>query len=291
TTFYFRKEFYLDFDLASVDSLEISVILDDGAVFYLNGMEVLRLGIDGVMGQDNVYYDQCANRSVSRPSCEGPFLVSAESLRQGGNLIAVEVHQSSDDDADDVLFGLELDTTITQIVQQDDQLQNQLALLQGLRITEIMYNPIKGSDYEFIELKNVGTQMLDLTGVRFSRGIRFTFPEIMLNPAEYVVVVSNMSSFRSSYGSEARIAGEYEGKLNNDGESILLQLPELVKAAILRFTYDDSWIPGTDGQGYSLVIQDPHSPASTWSSSSSWVRSVDLNGSPGFSNNDILQAR
>ncbi len=282
TTFYFRKEFYLYFDLASVDSLEISAILDDGAVFYLNGMEVLRLGIDGVMGQNDVYYDQCANRSVSRPSYEGPFLVSAESLRQGGNLIAVEVHQSSDDDADDVLFGLELDTTITQIVQQDEQLQNQLALLQGLRITEIMYNPIKGSDYEFVELKNVGTQILDLTGVRFSRGIRLTFPEIMLDPAEYVVVVSNMSSFRSSYGSEARIAGEYEGKLDNGGESILLQLPEPAKAAILRFTYDDSWVPETDGQGYSLVIQDPHSPASTWSSSKSWARSVDLNGSPGF---------
>ena len=191
------------------------------------------------------------------------------------------MHQSSDDDADDVLFGLELDVAITETLQQDGQLQNQLALLQGLRITEIMYNPIKGSDYEFIELKNVGTQMLDLTGVRFSRGIRFTFPEIMLAPAEYIVVVRNISSFRSSYGGEARIAGEYEGKLNNGGESILLQLPEPTKAAILRFTYDDSWVPETDGQGYSLVIQDPHSLASTWSSSKSWARSTDLNGSPG----------
>ena len=281
TTFYFRKEFYLDFDMASVDSLEISAILDDGAVFFLNGVEVLRLGVDRVMGQDNVYYDQYANRSISRPSYEGPFLVSAESLRRGGNLMAVEVHQSSDEDADDVLFGLELDVTITQILRQDDQLQNQLALLRGLRITEIMYRPIKGSDYEFIELTNVGTEPLDLTGVRFSRSIRFTFPEIMLDPAEHIVVVSNMSSFRSSYGSEARIAGEYEGKLNNGGESILLQLPEPTKAAILRFRYDDSWLPETDGQGYSLVIQEPHAPANTWSSSGSWRRSADLSGSPG----------
>jgi hypothetical protein len=195
--------------------------------------------------------------------------------------MAVEVHQSSDDDADDVLFGLELDVTITQTLQQDDQLQNQLALLQGLRITEIMYHPIKGSDYEFIELKNVGTEPLDLTGVRFSRGIRFTFPEIMLDPAEYIIVVSNMSAFRSSYGSEARIAGEYEGKLNNGGESILLQLPEPTKAAILRFRYDDSWLPETDGQGYSLAIQKPQAPANTWSFSRSWCRSADLSGSPG----------
>ena len=93
---------------------------------------------------------------------------------------------------------------------------------------------------------------------------------------------SNTKNLALGYGSEARIAGEYEGKLDNGGESILLQLPESTKAAILRFTYDDSWVPETDGQGYSLVIQDPHSPASTWSSSKSWARSVDLNGSPGF---------
>jgi hypothetical protein len=37
-----------------------------------------------------------------------------------------------------------------------------LAILSGLRITEIMYNPIGGTDYEFAELKNTGLTSLNL---------------------------------------------------------------------------------------------------------------------------------
>lgn len=282
TAYYFRKKFTLDFDSESVESIEISTILDDGAVFFLNGVEVLRLGMEGIMGQDDVRFDQCAGRNIIRPSYEGPYLVPAESLRQGDNLIAVEVHQSADDEADDILFGLELDVTTIQAVSEDNQLQNQRALLRGLRVTEMMYNPIGGSDFEFIELKNIGKQMLDLTGVRFSRGIGFTFPQTTLNPEEYIVVVADIGSFRSTYGSDVRVAGEYGGKLDNGGEAILLQLPEPAQAAILRFEYDDSWIAQADGQGYSLVIREPDAPANTWSFSTSWARSPNLDGSPGF---------
>jgi len=281
TTFYFRKEFTLDVDPANVDALEISTILDDGAVFYLNGVEVLRLGMDGIMGQGDIYSDEYASRHVSRPSLEGPFIVSPDALRQGHNVMAVEVHQSEGDDAEDILFGMELDVTSTHIEQQDDQLQNKLALLQGLRMTEIMYHPIGGRDYEFVEIQNVGTHVLDMTGVRFTRGISFQFPETLLNPGEYLVVVSDMDQFQFRYGSEIRIAGEYEGKLSHGGESLLLQLPEPDKAAILRFNYNDTWFPETDGLGYSLVIQDPFAPAYRWGSSRGWRQSTDLNGSPG----------
>jgi len=44
-----------------------------------------------------------------------------------------------------------------------------------LRITEIMYNPPGGSLHEFIELQNVGTTPLDVSGFYFE-GISFTFP-------------------------------------------------------------------------------------------------------------------
>jgi len=282
TTVYFLRDFNLDVDLESVAALELSAIVDDGAVFYLNGTEVLRLGIDGVRGDDEADCSQPASRTVSRPSHEGPFYISMESLSQGKNTVAVEVHQSAEDNTEDILFGMELDVISTHIMQQDSQLNNRLALLQGLRITEIMYNPIKGSDYEFVELQNVGAQPLDLTGVRFTRGINFGFPETILDPGEYVVVVKDIDCFRSSYGEEVRIAGEYDGKLDNDGESILLQLPEPLEAAILRFAYDDDWYPATDGRGYSLVIQKLHVPAYTWSFFENWGQSADLSGSPGY---------
>ena len=39
---------------------------------------------------------------------------------------------------------------------------NAVAILNGLRITEIMYNPAGGNNYEFIELTNVGGVTLNL---------------------------------------------------------------------------------------------------------------------------------
>ena len=57
---------------------------------------------------------------------------------------------------------------------------------EGLVITEIMYNPqdasasekelgFSTSDFEFIELKNAGDITLDLTNIRFTKGIDFDF--------------------------------------------------------------------------------------------------------------------
>jgi len=48
-------------------------------------------------------------------------------------------------------------------------------ILDDLRITELMYNPVGGSDYEFIELKNTGTGTLDLSNVSFIEGVTFDF--------------------------------------------------------------------------------------------------------------------
>ena len=45
-----------------------------------------------------------------------------------------------------------------------------------LAVTEVMYNPpgsgsISGDEFEFLELKNTGTNQLDLSGLSFSAGL------------------------------------------------------------------------------------------------------------------------
>src|SRR5688572_7097298 len=53
------------------------------------------------------------------------------------------------------------------------------SLLDNLRITEVMYQPAAtsgSSDYEFVELQNIGTTPLDLSGVRFTNGLEYEFP-------------------------------------------------------------------------------------------------------------------
>ncbi|MHC4733303.1 MAG: hypothetical protein ACYTDW_02425 [Planctomycetota bacterium] len=70
----------------------------------------------------------------------------------------------------------------------------------SLRITEIMYHPLFTGDAndpntEFIELKNIGLDTLNLNLVKFTEGIHFTFPGIELDPDECVVVVKDQSAF------------------------------------------------------------------------------------------------
>ena len=48
-------------------------------------------------------------------------------------------------------------------------------LREYLRVTELMFDPAGGSDYEFIELCNTSGQTLDLTDVKFTEGILWLF--------------------------------------------------------------------------------------------------------------------
>jgi hypothetical protein len=157
-----------------------------------------------------------------------------------------------------------------------------------LAITEIMYHPVASgtntaSDFEFIELKNVGAQPFNLLGVSLTNGVYFTFTATNsitnLGPGQYLVLVANTAAFRSRYPSVTNIAGQYTGRLSNGGEHLYLQ--GALQEPILDFTYNNSWYPTTDGQGFSLVIRNEYAPFNTWTNPASWRASVAPNGSPG----------
>jgi hypothetical protein len=133
-------------------------------------------------------------------------------------------------------------------------------LAENLRITEIMYHPQNTGDpndpnEEFIELKNIGLNTLNLNLVRFTEGIHFTFPDIELDPNECIVVVKDQSAFEAKYGTSVKMAGQYIGSLANNGEKI--QLQDAIGQTILDFEYKDGWYSITDGDGFSLTIIDP----------------------------------
>jgi hypothetical protein len=267
-TYYFRKHFTLNANPDDITEFELSTVIDDGAVFYINGTEVLRLG----MPAGTIQHTTRANRSVGSANYEGRFIISTEHLLQGENVIAVEVHQASSDSSD-IVFGLQLDAVV---ITSDESFSEALALLDGLRVTELMYHAFEnGSGFDFVELQNISQTTLNLTGVRITFGIDFTFPPRFttsgsLDPGQYVVVVSNLAAFRSIYGSSSNIAGEYSGNLSNGGENIVLKLPRPLEAAILRFEYSNRWYPTTDGGGNSLMISDPAAHPATWTQPESW---------------------
>jgi hypothetical protein len=147
-----------------------------------------------------------------------------------------------------------------------------------LCITEIMYNPAGGDDYEFVELKNAGHVDLDLANASFE-GIVFTFPAAMdpFAPGDLVVLVRNPTAFAERYPDVA-IGGVYGGRLSNKGERIALRSAD--GQTLFQVHYDDSrgWPASPDGRGHSLVLVDR---ATDPSNPKSWRASVDLNGSPG----------
>ena len=158
-------------------------------------------------------------------------------------------------------------------------------LVENLRITEIMYHPQDTGDpndpnTEFIELKNIGPNTLNLNLASFTNGIHFTFPYMTLAPDEYVVVVKDTNAFTAKYGTGPNTAGQYTGRLDNGGERIRLE--DAIGQTILDFSYNDDWRPNTDGDGFSLTIINPTSAdVNEWNCKNGWRPSAFVNGSPG----------
>jgi hypothetical protein len=147
-----------------------------------------------------------------------------------------------------------------------------------LRISEIMYNPVGGDAYEFIELKNVGDGDLDLVGMSFE-GIRFTFPPntVPLAPGGIVVLVRDPVAFSERYPGVS-IGGIYERRLSNGGEEINLKGSE--GNVVVSVAYDDEngWPISADGRGDSLVLVNLDGNPDD---GRNWRASARLNGSPG----------
>jgi hypothetical protein len=157
---------------------------------------------------------------------------------------------------------------------------NALALLHGLRITEIMYNAAGGNSYDFVELRNIGNTPLQIGGVKFVQGIDFTFATMTLNPGQNVVLVADLARFRERYGAVPNVAGEYLGRLDNAGETLAIQLPRPFDANILTFSYSDVWEPSTDGPGKSLVVINTLTPSNLWGDKETWDASATVGGDP-----------
>ncbi len=160
-----------------------------------------------------------------------------------------------------------------------------------LAITEINYHPhdptpdelnvdptFRSEDFEFIELLNIAGRPVDLTGMRFTQGVLFDFPETSLAPGERVLVVRNQAAFQARYGAGIDVLGEFSGALHDGTDRNTLISSD--GQEILSFSYQDSapWPQRADGQGSSLELINVHSSAGR---GASWRASTQYGGSPG----------
>ena len=184
-------------------------------------------------------------------------------------------------------------------------------ILDDLRITEMMYNPldadtaggelnVNNDEFEFIELKNVGDEVLDLSYVSFIEGITFDFngsDVTSLVPGEFVLVVRNKAAFESRYpGLSDTIAGQYistDSQLSNSGETV--HLADLWNGTIVSFSYSDGrgWPLPADGTGHSLVplaSAIPAEPQGSLNYGGNWRHSAYIGGSPGADDPELADS-
>ena len=161
-------------------------------------------------------------------------------------------------------------------------------LRDGLRVTELMYAPRGGGDYEFVEFRNTGPDVLDLTGVRFTDGIEYVFTNgagSNVAPGEYVVLARDPADFAERYDTAAmNLAGPYAGAFANEGETVRLVDP--LGSLIVEFQYADGrgWPLAADGGGHALVPLDramDDQPLGSLSYGGNWRAGTYIDGSPG----------
>jgi len=103
-TIYFRTHFNLGTDPRTVTSLQLSEIIDDGSVVYLNGREVHRLRVS----PGPLTYATGANAGGVEPHpLEGPFELPTSALVYGDNVLAIAVLQSGAASSD-IVMGAQL---------------------------------------------------------------------------------------------------------------------------------------------------------------------------------------
>ncbi len=197
--------------------------------------------------------------------------------------------------------GDEVDLTINQTIVLKARVKNgstwsalhEIVLFAGdeienLKITEIHYHPldsvtvsdtISDNEYEFLELKNIGTTPINLSQSVFVDGITYTFPlGTIVESNNFIVLASNQNEFNNRYGFFP--LGEYSGQLNNAGETLTLLTATNDTIFSVSFSDQAPWPETPDGDGYSLVTTEIN-PTGDQNDPAIWRASYNINGSPG----------
>jgi len=106
----------------------------------------------------------------------------------------------------------------------------------GLTFTEIHYAPSGGNAFEFLELHNNSTAIIDLLELRISNAVTYQFESNFLFPNQYLILARDSALFENTYNITPH--GEFTGGLNSNGETLLLK--DLFGVTIDSVSYSNS---------------------------------------------------
>ena len=207
TNAYFRTTF--NFDRSPADAsltLTVSNVVDDGAVVYLNGREVWRVGMPTGVPASMTF----ANRTMSQvPKPWETFTLPTSQLLPGTNVVAAEVHQINATSADLTWMSL---WTLSYVPPSPLTLTNQPASLsvpeaQTARFTVGVGAPSQPfwAEYQWYKvveglaqpIPNATAQSLELTSLRLG-----------VDDGDYFVTLSNPVSYLVSQMAHLEVLGD-----------------------------------------------------------------------------------
>ncbi|HTD66078.1 MAG TPA: lamin tail domain-containing protein, partial [Candidatus Limnocylindria bacterium] len=180
STYYFRNTFNFSGN-PNYSTLRLNPVLADGAVFYLNGVEVYRQN----MPAGPISFSTPALSDVIAVNYSGPITISASNLVFGPNVLAVEVHQAAGS-PDGPIFGTELSYIPSPVPP-----------------TTLTFNELSASTNGtfWVELMNYGTNPIVLDGmvIRHDSGATnhdYVIPSgVTLNAESFLVITNNSLGF------------------------------------------------------------------------------------------------
>jgi hypothetical protein len=175
-TTYFRTHFSYNGPLNGV-VLRATVMIDDGAIFYLNGTELIPASGNRLrMPAGPIDFTTIATGTVGNATVE-MIAFPATALVNGDNVLCVEVHQEHDpgtQTSSDITFGMKLDAQTSTSAGAGDLVINEF-----LPINATLQNP-NGSFAGWIELFNPSAAAIDISDMGLSDNTavprKFVFP-------------------------------------------------------------------------------------------------------------------
>jgi hypothetical protein len=252
---YLTTYFRTTFDVAKTTGLDMLILeikYDDGAIVWINGTEVVRAN----MAATSVTYRTAAISAISGEAEDlyTSYTIPAGVLREGSNVVAVEIHQASPVSSD-ISFDLRIlageynysDTLYSDAVSLLRTVHDDLQLVavfdtagtkNTLRINEIVARNHSYSSYapgitsDWIELYNDGDEAVSLKGLYITTDIDNprmcevrTVPGTVVAPHGYALLWAD--------GSEKPHEGHLTFKLEGQGGTVALYLEKAHETVLL----------------------------------------------------------
>lgn len=236
-TYYFETDFNVTAEqLDGATDLKLEHVIDDGAAFYLDGVEITSARFNLPAG---FAFSTLANAGVGNAVLSSPIVIplSGLNLQPGSHRLSVEVHQQIATGTD-MVCGARL-SVVKQVTPA------------------IPAQPVTANPEEWIELYNRGTATVVLGGWKLDGELDFSFPAgVEIVPGSFLVVAKNAAALKIKWPEVAsKIIGDFSGSLANSGGHIQLEDASGNPADELDYL-PSVW---SDGGGSSQELRDPRS--------------------------------